>query len=154
MQAYDISWDQVVDSYSSEAFDCSGRKTRDAEVNGAEFPDSSTNTHYAENVTSWVFVQSGTTKYTCAPTFTPGPQGKLPLGISAFNSTDTDENGFGGLRNKGAGGYQGFGSASGPTFETRSIVFFARVRNFKIRRHGTEQWQAGNPGPGQDGDTL
>jgi hypothetical protein len=154
MQAYDIRWDQVVDSYSSTAFDCSGKKTRDAEVNSAEFPDSSTSTHYAENVTSWVFVQSGTTKYTCAPTFTPGPQGKLPLGISAFNSTDTDENGFGGLRNKGAGGYQGFGSASGPTFETRSIVFFARVRNFRIRKHGTQEWQAGNPGPGQDGDTL
>jgi hypothetical protein len=154
MQTYDISWDQVVDSYSSEAFDCSGRKTRDAEVNGAEFPNSGTSTHYAENVTSWVFVQTGTTKYACAPTYTPGPQGKLPLGISAFNSNDKDPNGFTGLRNKGVGGYQGFGSASGPTFETRSIVFFARVRNFRIRKHGTQDWQAGNPGPGQDGDNL
>jgi len=154
MQAYDIRWDQVVDYYSSEAFDCSGNKTRDAEVSAGEFPETSTSTHYAENVTSWVFVQIGTSKYTCAPSYSQDKIGKLPIGISAFNINDKDSDGFNGLRNKSIGGFQGFGSASAPTFETRSIVFFARVRNFRIRKHGTEEWQAGNPGPGQDGDTL
>ena len=156
MPTYDIRWQQIHDIYASAAFDCSGRKVADAYVQQAAFPDANDGKtyHYAENIHSWVFVQTGTTKYKCGPTFIPGEEGKLPLGISAFNNNEKDANSFNGLRNKGIGGYQGFGSATAPTFNNVTIVFFSTVRNFQIRRHGTEQWQAGNPGEGQDGDTL
>jgi hypothetical protein len=155
MQSYDIRWDQVVDSYFSESFDSTGKKTRDAYVTSTDFPNSSTTTHSADNVNTWVFVGAGSSKYSWSPSFSQGAQGKLPLGISAFNFNQKDPNGFGGLQRVGSGGYQGFGSASGPTFENNNTVFIARVSNFQIRRHGSgEPWQPSDPGKGQDGDVL
>jgi hypothetical protein len=157
MPTWDIRWQQINDLYFSDQFDCSGNKVRGAEVQKGAFPDGdpASSFHYAENIHSWVFIQTGTSKSSCGPTFIPGTPSKLPMGISAFNNSEKDPDGYNGLRNKGIGGYQGFGKgATGPTFTNGSVVFFSTVRNFQIRRHGTEQWQAGNPGPGQDGDTL
>jgi hypothetical protein len=155
MQAYDIRWDQKHDSYFSASFDCSGKKTKDAYVSTVDFPDSSTTTHSADNVHTWVFVNAGTMKSSCASSYSQGKTGKLPLGITAFNYNQKDPNSFGGLQRIGSGGYQGFGSASGPTFENNSVVFIAEVRNFQIRKHGSgDPWQTMDPGKGQDGDVL
>jgi hypothetical protein len=155
MQAYDIKWDQKHDSYFSASSDCSGKKTKDAYVLTVDFPDSSTTTHSADNVHTWVFVGAGTMKSSCGSSYSQGKTGKLPLGITAFNYNQKDPNSFGGLQKIGSGGYQGFGSVSGPTFENNSVVFIAEVRNFQIRKHGSgDPWQTMDPGKGQDGDVL
>jgi hypothetical protein len=156
MPTYDIRWEAQVDQYSTAFTNSNGDVVRQA---GTQTPMLDWMSYYIENVHTWVFFEWVSQKYAYAPEYRNikpstvcGIQG-INHDIREADSSDItgSRNQIGGFKLLNGGSYQAGGHAEGPTFNNGLNAYYARIRNFQIRRRG-EDWGPGNPGPGQDGD--
>jgi hypothetical protein len=111
-----------------------------------------------QNVHSWIYISSVSFVYTCDGSNSNIGKPGVVVGIVGFNYNEKEQQqqglfNYGGLQGKGDGGYQGGGTTQASFNGTD--VFFARIKNFKIRKHGTlDEFQPYDEGKGLDGDTL
>jgi hypothetical protein len=158
MPLYDISWEAQVDRYSTAFTNSEGKIEKPA---SSATPALDWMYYEVRQVHTWVYFQFVSQKYNYAPEYKMIKQARV-VGILGINYNEKAQNNpalpvdntFNGYQLKPGGSYQGGGHSAAPTFTNGTNVYYARIRNFRIRLSGTQNWQPANEGPGQDADTL
>jgi hypothetical protein len=156
MPRYDIKWEAQVDRYSTAFTDGTGRLLGGPTT---ETPMLDWMNYQVNDIHTWIYIQITSAKTNYAPIPRTLKRGVVAgiLGIYYGEIEGNPDYPFNvnGYAGRPGGNYQAGGHGEGPFHNNGSHVFFARIRNFQIRKHGSgDPWQTMDPGNGQDGDTL
>jgi hypothetical protein len=157
MQAWDIRWSQDLEEYSTDYTNSRGEVVSRARTYTFEDLGSG----YIENIHTWVFFQIGSWKTVNAPErrSLKRSTGITFFGINYNERGDEPESSpratLNGYRLKIGSSYYAPGWTEGPYYDNGISAFYARVKSFQIRKHGSgDAWQSFDPGTGLDADGL
>lgn len=134
---WDLSFEEIMDFYTTVGTDKNGVPIPGM-LGGEAYPAGVVPGQWQAktmlNVSAWWFVQSGATKYEYGLPVMNDPDNVKTIGINVVRKATVPGTSDAKWSSTGQGFYGTFYTPAGPY---RTNTFYSQIRNFKVRRHGT-----------------